>query len=197
MSSPLCKLAVIAGVWLSASSLPGADEKKPEVKPAETATADWSKYVTVSEVQGEIVKVEANGFLLKLPGAPQNKTTGTGKNRRTTQVPGKPVQVSVAFAEGGLVRWSKLPPKLDKDGKKGTRTPEEIAELKKPYGVTGYSAQQADLKAGQIVDLIMVRPRDIPAAKATESDLLIKRATILGADPTAKPAEEPKKKKKD
>ena len=28
-------------------------------------------------------------------------------------------------------------------------------------------------------------------------DLLIKRATILGADPTAKPAEEPKKKNKD
>ncbi len=188
------KLALALLFSLSTFAM-AADEKKPAPKPAEPAAGDWSKYVTVSEVQGEIVKIEKNGFVLKIPGPPQTKTTGSGRTRRTMQVPGKPVEVSVAFADGGLVRWNKLPAKADKDGKKIAYTQDELADLKKPYGVSGYAADRSDLKAGQYVDLIMVRSRDIPAAKATESDLLIKRAIITGEDPTAKPAEDPKKKK--
>jgi hypothetical protein len=188
------KLAMGALFAISAFAM-AADEKKAAPKPVEPTAGDWSKYVTVSEVQGEIVKIEKNGFLLKIPGPLQNKTTGTGRNRRTTLVPGKPVEISVAFADGALVRWNKLPPKTDKDGKKLAHTADEIQELKKPYGVTGYAAERSDLKAGQYVDLIMVRSRDIPAAKATDADLLIKRATITGDDPTVKTAEDPKKKK--
>lgn len=185
------KLALAALFALSAFAF-AADEKKPATEPP---AADWSKYVTVSEVLGEIVKIEKNGFLVKIPGPAQTKTTGSGRSRRTVQVPGKPVEISVAFADGAQIRWSKLPAKLDKDGKKVAHTPDELADLKKPYGVPGYLADRTNLKTGQYVDLIMVRSRDIPAAKATESDLLIKRATITGEDPTVKPAEEPKKKK--
>ena len=188
------KLALAALFALSAFAF-AADEKKPAAKPAEPAATDWSKYATVSEVLGEIVKIEKNGFLVKIPGPAQTKTTGSGRSRRTMQVPGKPVEISVAFADGAQIRWSKPPAKFDKDGKKVAHTPDELADLKKPYGVPGYLADRTDLKTGQYVDLIMVRPRDIPAAKATESDLLIKRATITGEDPTVKPAGEPKKKK--
>ena len=188
------KLAVVALFSVSAFAL-AADEKKPDAKPSEPAATDWTKYVTASEMQGEIVKIEKNGFLLKIPGPPQNRTTGTGRTARTTQVPGKPVEISVAFADGAQIRWSKLPPKVGTDGKKVAYTQDELADLKKPYGVPGYLASSADLKTGQYVDLIMVRPREIPAAKATQSDLLIKRATITGEDPTAMPKEDPKKKK--
>ena len=190
------KFAMLLGIVLSAGSLDAADEKKPAAKPAETAT-DWTKYAAASEVQGEIVKLEKNGFLLKIPGPPQQKTTGTGNNRRVTTTPGKAVQISFAYIEGSQIRWAKLAPKIDSNGKKVLRTAEEIAEFKKPAGVPGFLADPSDLKVGQILDLILVRPREIPAAKATQADLIVKRATILGEDPNAKPAEAPKKKKAD
>ncbi len=194
MTRTLFNLALLACFCCSGGVLGAADDKTAAAKPLETAAADWSKYVFVSEVQGEIVKVETNGFLLKVPGPPQNKTAGTGKNRHMIQVPGKPVELSVAFADAGFVRWSKLPTKLDSTGKKTSHTAEELAELKKPYGVSGYAAERTDLKAGQYVDLVMVRLREIPAAKVTTSDLVIKKATITGNDPTVKPAvEQPKK----
>ena len=184
------KVAMLLGVVLSAGSLTAADDKRP----AETTT-DWTKYAPVSEVQGEIVKLEKSGFLLKIPGPPQQKTTGTGNNRRVTMVPGKAIQVSFAYIDGSQIRWAKIPAKLDSNGKKILRTAEEIAELKKPAGVPGFGADPSDLKVGQILDLILVRPREIPAAKATQADWIVKRATILGEDPNAKPAEDPKKKK--
>ncbi len=184
------KIAMLLGIVLSAGWLAAADEKKP----AET-TADWTKYAAVSEVQGEIIKLEKNGFLLKIPGPPQQKTTGTGNNRRVTMVPGKAIQMSFAYIDGSQIRWAKLAPKVDSNGKKVLRTAEEIAEFKKPAGVPGFAADPSDLKVGQILDLILVRPRDIPAAKATDADLVVKRATIVGEDPNAKPAEDPKKKK--
>ena len=55
-------------------------------------------------------------------------------------------------------------PKVGTDGKKVPYTQDELADLKKPYGVPGYLASTSDLKTGQYVDLIMVRPRDIPAS---------------------------------
>ena len=188
------KFVMLLGVVVSAGWLSAADEKKPADKPAET-TADWTKYVAVSEVQGEIVKLEKNGFLLKIPGPPQQKTTGTGNNRRVTTVPGKAVQISFAYIEGSQIRWAKLAPKVDSNGKKVLRSAEEIAEFKKPAGVPGFAADPRDLKVGQTLELVLVRPREVPAAKATQADWIVKRATILGEDPNAKPAEDPKKKK--
>lgn len=194
MTRSFLRFALLTCLLCRAETASAADGKTADAKPVETAAADWSKFVFVSEVQGEIVKVEKNSFLLKIPGPPQNKTTGTGKNRHLIQVPGKPVELSVAFADAGFVRWSKLPTKLDVHGKKTSHTVEEIAELKKPYGVSGYAAERTDLKAGQSVDLVMVRLREIPATKATTTDLVVKKATILGTDPAVKSAvEEPKK----
>ena len=97
-----------------------------------------------------------------------------------TQVPGKPVETAVGFADGVQVRRGKRPPKFGTDGKKAAYTQEELADLKKPYGVPGYLADRSDLKAGQSVDLILVRPREIPASKATQSDLLIKAGENRG-----------------
>ena len=188
------KFVMLLGVVVSAGWLAAADEKKPADKPAET-TADWTKYVAVSEVQGEIVKLEKNGFLLKIPGPPQQKTTGSGNNRRVTTAPGKAVQISFAYIEGSQIRWAKLAPIVDSNGKKVLRSAEEIAEFKKPAGVPGFAADPRDLKVGQTLELVLVRPREVPAAKATQADWIVKRATILGEDPNAKTAEDPKKKK--
>ena len=194
MASPFPKLALIFVCSLAAGVSLAADEKKPTVPPAETT--DWSKYVVHSELKAKIVKVErGGGLLVEVPGPPQLKATGTGNNMRTTQVPGKPEKFSVMFAEGGLVRWGKLPAKTYTDGKKASYTPDELAVLKQPLGVSGYAAARTDLKVGQIVEFVMIRPRELAAAKAGLGDLLVKRATIVGEDTTAKPAEPPKKKK--
>lgn len=182
---------MLALCCFSAGFLLAADNKKPESKPAEIA--DWSKYVTHSEVKAKIVKVErGGGLLIEVPAQPVLKTTGSGANKRTMPVPGKPEKFSVIFAEGALVRWSKLP-KTDENGKKVAHTPEQLQAFKMPLGVPGYAAERTDLKIGQVVELVMVRPKEIAAAKATHTDLLVKRATIVGED-TSKPAEPPKKK---
>jgi len=60
---------MLALCCFSAGFLLAADTKKPESKPAEIA--DWSKYVTHSEVKAKIVKVErGGGLLIEVPGQP-------------------------------------------------------------------------------------------------------------------------------
>lgn len=154
-----------------------ADDKKPP------ADADWSKFVTAATYQGEVTKVDGDAFTLKTspPG---------GKGRGS--------QLRLTFAEAGLVRWKAMPPKLDEKGKRVPYTEKEKQESKLPKGFPGYAAERADLKAGMLVEVTMVRPKDIPAAKAALQDLQVKHVVIAGTAPTPpEPKKKPDEKKKD
>lgn len=89
------------------------------------------------------------------------------------------------YTPESLVRSKTMPPKLDEKGKKVPHTQKEIDELRAPGGVPGYAASRTDLTPGTVVELYLIREKGIPAAKATEDDLRVKYAVILGRDPNA------------
>ena len=82
------------------------------------------------------------------------------------------------------------------DGKGGTLplTSKEMDELRKPIGAPGYAAAKSELKPGHIVELQLVRPRDIAADKAKDEDIVIKYAMIEGETKPPATKDAPKKK---
>ncbi len=169
------KIAAVA-LGLGLVGLAGAaDDKK---KGDDKKPADWSAFVTVSQtVKGEVVKAEENEFTLRVP-----------KGRKAEEL-------TFQFAEHGLVRWKALPTRLDDNGKKKPFSSEEVREMKQPPGAPGYAAERTDLKPKYLVEVTLVRPKEIPANKAAFQDLKVKYVVILAGDPNAKKPEEKKKEK--
>jgi hypothetical protein len=65
----------------------------------------------------------------------------------------------------------------------------ELADAKKPVGMPHYAASRGDLQNGSTVEVILVRPLSVPAAKATEADLVVKYVVIQAVGSTgAKPS---------
>ncbi len=153
-----------------------ADDKKPAgKKPAEAAAPDWSGFLKHSVLVGEVVKADDKELTLKVV---------VGPPPRRGQKP-KTEDLHFALGETTLVRWKKLPPKTDAVGKRAPYTAEEMKELKSPPGAPGYAADRTDLKPGYVVELTLMRPKEVPAAKAVIQDLRVRYAVILSADPTA------------
>ena len=154
----LPKLAAAAALAAGAAGLTVAadDDKKPE----------FPGFVAGPTLVGEVTKVEKNGFTVKVP------------------KPGKKWdELPMEFAEGGLLRWDRLPPKVDENGKKKPYSPKEQQERKTPKGVPGYSAEVDELQPGHIVKVELLRPKDIPASKAVIQDFKVKYAIIVGQNP--------------
>lgn len=179
-------VSLTLGFGFFAVAVFAADPDKP---------TDWSGWVTVGVWNGEVSK------LSKKVGAGFSVSTTTttltpgGKGKRPT--PKTTTKSSeVMLAEGALVRWAKLPPKLDEKGKRVPRTEAEMAELRKPGGVKGYAADPSDLKPGQYVEVTMVRPKNVPVKDVQFSDLRAKLVIIVGENPNAPPPEQPAPKKK-
>lgn len=172
----LPKLALVAVLGTGLTAL-AADAKKPAQAPAKPA--DWSHFAVVTTVAGEVVETTEDGVTLKVS---QTTLSRTGGRRPRVNARTKTQELQFVFAEGGLVRWKSLPPKLDDNGKKLQRSSKELTELKLPKGTPGFAADRGDLQAGQIVELTLVRPKSIPSSKVTFQDLKVKYAMIL-ADP--------------
>ena len=71
--------------------------------------------------------------------------------------------------------------------------------MRGPPGAPGYAASLFDLAPGTIVEVVAMRDRKIPAAKATEDDLCAKYIIILGSNrltPNLPPEKESKAEKK-
>ena len=158
----LPKLAAVAALAAGVAGLTTA---------ADDAKTDWSAYAKGPVITGEVTKVEKNGFTIKVP-RPQ-------PGSRTPKWDELPME----FAEGGLLRWDRLPPKIDENGKKKPYTAKETQERKTPKGVPGYSAEMDELQVGHIVKVELVRPKEIPANKAIIQDYKVKYATIIGQNP--------------
>jgi hypothetical protein len=204
-------MAVVVGlgmVGLSRAAEDAGTDKAP----------DWSKYKTVGEVVGEVVKADPNGLTLRVTWyVPQVQRSSSGGNRNRnrgrrpgiggnqnfrnpfTQNRSRGMRVTMKeehhdyemrFVDESLVRFKSLPPRLDSNGKKMPYTVKEKDALGKPVGVPGYRAAREDLTAGTIIDVKVVRPRS-----GTADDLVVRQAMILGHDPTP-PAADGKGKKK-
>ncbi|VTS02781.1 unnamed protein product [Gemmata massiliana] len=195
-------LAFVLSLGVGSLSLLADDPKL--IKDA-AAPSDWSGYVFVSDVIGEVVKADDKSVTLRVTWLEPQQKNGNkngrprlSQNNRNFSNPlqrntGRQNQVQLKeqhhdyeleYLPPSLVRSKSLPPKLDDKGKKVLHTQKEIDELRTPAGATGYAANKSDLVAGTIVEVHLIRDRSISAAKATEDDLRIKYAVILGKAPT-------------
>jgi hypothetical protein len=166
------QLLMTVAFVVTAAALPvvASDEVKP---------TDWSQYANAGDANGTIVEADEEGLTLRVSRIDANRTFGRwGRGRVTLKENYE--DFDLKYAEGALVRWKKLPPKFDENGKKVNYTPKEIDALRKPVGVPGYAAERTELTNGHIVELKLVRPRTVPAAKATPEDLRIKHVIIVG-----------------
>jgi hypothetical protein len=201
-------LALAAGL---AGNSPSAAAKAPAVAVA-PAASEWAGFATVGDVVGEVVKADGSGFTLRVfwpaaSGKPghhhwQHSTAGRTPQELAQHV--RHMEATLArmaghqskggkehhhdypltYADAGLVRVKTLPPKLDATGAKRAYTDDELKAAKTPQGTPYYAAERSDLKPGQIVDVTLVRPKSVPADKATLSDLRVKYAVVVGAAPT-------------
>jgi hypothetical protein len=187
------KLAVSA-VFAAAAAAIAADEKdaKPAKPAAAAKPADWSAYASAGEMLATVVTATEDSVTVRVSWAAPSGGGNRGRGGRPN-VKEQHTDYDLKFADAGLARWKKLPPKLDGEGKKAAYTPKEMEEFKKPTGAPGYAAERADLKAGYIVELHLLRPKEIKADKATQDDLLVKYAIIVGENPKV-PVPEKKEK---
>jgi hypothetical protein len=211
----------LAPLVTAADEKPSQSEKPPKLELPKPP--DWSGYVTVADVVGEIVQADDKKMTLRVTWyAPQVQRTGGGNNRNNNyrrpnlsgnnrnyrnpyaQNRNRPPQVKVTYKEEhhdydlefvpeSLIRTKTLPRQLDLNGKPLKLTKDELALMRAPANYPGYAADRKALVPGSIVEVFLVRDRSIPPARATENDLRVKYAVILGLDPTP-PKSDSKKK---
>jgi hypothetical protein len=187
--------------------LSAADDEKTTT-PAKTPAAklpDWSAYSSSGVVVGEIVKADDKKLTLRVTWYVP-KTQGGNNHRpplhqannnyRNPYAPNhnRPANQPrsnykeqhhdyvLEFVPESLVRTKTMPPKTNDSGKRVDYTQKELDELRAPEGAPSYAASSADLVPGSIVEVRMIRDKSITAAKATEDDLRVKYAIILGKD---------------
>lgn len=187
MTRLLLELALACGFAAGAVGLSAARAADGKDKPAGAKTPDWSNYAAAGEVAGEVVAADENGITLRVSwvGPKTNRYGGLTRGRgRQIQVKENHEDFDLKYADGGLVRWKKMPPKIGADGKKGIYTEAELAAFHQPIGVPGYAADRSTLQPGHLVEIHLLRPKGTPAAKATTADLTIKYAMIVGQSAT-------------
>jgi|GEM_PF-1170449 hypothetical protein len=222
LSSLYCR---VAGLWILGcaftlmSALP--DPPLYAQVPPPKKLPDYSGYVTVGEVVGEVVKADEKQVTIQVTwyvpqvkgGGVRRPPIGRGGNYRNPFAPNQnrprnPPRVSYKeqkheydfrMVSESLIRTKTLPPKYDENGKRVSYTSKELDELRGPPGAPGYAASLYDLAPGTIVEVVAMRDRTIPAAKVSEDDLCVKYVLILGSNrltPNLPPEKETKKEKK-
>ena len=201
----VCRAGFALALGFGMATLPGfADDetKPPAAKPAPIPAAkpiDWSRYVYVTDIVGEIVKADDKSLTVRVSWvAPANNANNRRpslhhnnrnfhnphtSSRQNTQIKQQHHDYAIDFAAEGLVRTKTTPTKTNDAGKKVQLTTKEIQEYITPPGAPSYAATKTDLVAGTIVEVIVVRDKSIAAEKVTEGDLRVKYAIILGQDP--------------
>ena len=112
--------------------------------------------------------------------------SGAGKNSVTIKVGGGGRTKGAAqekeydFIDDVKIRFQHLPPKLDEKGKKIPYTSDELQKMKAKDG--GYEASPGDLKAGQTVNLHLVKMK---GAKGEDANKLYVSKVIIVAEPPA------------
>lgn len=186
MNRVMLSLGFTLVMGLGIGTMPSGVRAADDVK--ETPAPDWSKYTTVSEVTGELVKADDKKITLRLP-----YVAIRGQQNKFPPLSQYPVAPPVAPAKNlmnanhdyeiqmipeSLVRTLTLPSKLDANGKKVSYTEKEKEALKTPKGVKGYAASISDLTAGSTVNVILIRDKSLNADKVTDNDLRVKFAII-------------------
>ena len=210
MGQVVLRAAVALALGLGAAAL--ADDTKPPAKEPPPKPPSFAGYVFVADTVGEVVKADDKSVTLRITWFEQQvknnnnnnnnnrnrrpNLSGNNRNFRNPFAPNmnRPRQPQVQIKEQhhdyvleylpqSLVRTKAPPPKFDDKGKKVAYTQKELEELRAPAGVAGYAAERSEVVPGTYLEVYLIRDKNIAAAKATEDDLRIKHALILGKDP--------------
>lgn len=203
--------ALILGLGLVAlpGGRSGADDKNAK-PPSSSSSAlkgpDYSAYLVVGDVVGEVVKADDKKLTLRvtwfvpqqqggsryrrppLHMNPRNFRNPYGRNMSGPRVTLKEQHhdYELEYVPETLVRNKAQPTKADAKGKQVLVTGKELERLRAPINVPGYSASAADLAPGTVVEVVLIRDKTLTPAKVTEDDLRVKYALILGTDPNPK-----------
>lgn len=194
-------VGLVAVVMAGAGRAAAADEKAP----------DWGGFATVADVVGTVVKADENAVTFRVtwyvPQGGTNRRPNLSGNHRNFHNPyggrrpggsgaAKPKEMHhdyvLEYVPQSLVRHKAMPVKLDDKGKRVAWTDKEAHDLRQPAGVPGYVGTKAEVTAGMVVELVVIRDKTIRADRATEDDLRIKYVYLLGpasAAPAASPPE--------
>lgn len=202
---------LVLGLGAALGAVSAADTKSPSDTPKPPAVdkakaPDFSGYVAVTKVTGEVVKGNESSLTLRIywQHVTVKKSSGSrGRGRRPslygnhgrshsspymTRRPSVKVKwehhdYDLPYLPESLVRVNQLPPKIGPDGKKGFYSQTEQNELKVPYTVPGFQASKADLSPGTVVEAHVVRDKSIAANMVTDADMRLKYVVIIGHDP--------------
>lgn len=213
MSNRVFRAICTVALGYTLAILPMLVAEDRDGKPAKllpTKAPDWSAYARVGDVVGEVVKADDKSITLRVTWFMPQVKNGGGNNARRPQLGNNNRNFRNPYARGGnrprgggprvtfkeqhhdytlefvpesLVRLRSLPPKYDESGKRASYTQKELDLIRAPEGVPGYTASHFDLRPGSVVEVVIIRDKSIPASKATEEDLRVKYAIILGKDP--------------
>lgn len=163
-------------MWAAFASL-AAFASAPPPASTQTEPAHPTAYVRYSDVKGEVAAVSDQGFTLRMTWQAVGAVR-QGRGVRPVAVP-RQVEHEVQFADGGLVRWADVA-----DAGPDAATPAGRARLKLPAGAPGWAADRAALKPGQAVEVVFVRPKDLPPSRVTPADLRVRYAIIRHVGPS-------------
>lgn len=133
----------------------GADEQAEKKKPAETKkeekkAPEKSKYIAYGQPMFATI-VSADDKMVKVVAKVPFRQGGRLAYREQ--------EAEFEAAEDIKVRIEVLPPKVDDDGKKVKRTPEEIKELKGKADLWGYTGTMENLQPGRLVRIYLSKVR--------------------------------------
>ena len=183
-----------------------ADDTSPSKSKTPTPTKEpvakaptFPGYMFITDAVGEVVKANDNTVTLRITWytTQTSKTTArnmlSGRNRnyynpfsraaRPARVVEHHQDYNLDYLPQSLVRTRTLPPKTDETGKRVPHTQKEIDELRAPDGAPAYAASKIDVTPGTYLEVYLIRDKNIPDEKATDADLRIKYAFVLGKDP--------------
>ncbi|QJW97459.1 hypothetical protein [Frigoriglobus tundricola] len=191
-------LALVA-LPVAADDTSPSKSKAPTKEPVAKAPT-FPGYIFVTEAVGEVVKANDTTVTLRVTWYTVQQSR-TGNNRvnlssrsrnyhnpfaRTTR-PAHVVEhhqdYNLDYLPQSLVRTRTLPAKTDETGKRVPHTQKEIDELRAPDGAPAYASSKLDVTPGTYLEVYLIRDKNIPDEKATDADLRIKYAFVLGKDP--------------
>jgi len=172
-------------VLASVARAEDAKEKKSDI-PSTSQT--YAANEITATVQDAKKTNEGGSITIRVEGV----TLTTGGSRSMPRAKGSHQDYVFDLTSDAKIRIMHLPPLLDDNGKKVSRTPEELQKLKGNSALPGYQAEIGDVKPKQIVKVQLVKLRSAKGDDAKK--LYVSRVIILGTEETHPNAKQPEKK---
>jgi hypothetical protein len=178
-------LGLFAVIGAAASA---ADTKSSSsTPPASDSASAVPTYLTVSDLFGEIAKVDSNSITIRVKWTnppPRLGKNPTPQQRQAAQKAAGPQHkdYTMKYTVDAAARIKHLPPKIGADGKKEGYSPEEWERLKGNAKLPGFKADLSSLKTGQQVQAHIVRTPNSEKTKDPNDDHLVRWVLILNED---------------